>query len=187
MQPRQQANGRGDLFNLSQALLELCRAYVPSPEGPCAISDVLQVSLPYPEWHQYCWHELGTTPAIAIGSSAAVTLFTVPRNERAYLESVRLQRLTGDNNAALISVTYPVGYFDGTATCELLRLSPAAGEMYWPDAGGDQSMVFGLPGHLLVEPGTLVGFTPDGAGSATSTFRYSIQMRRMKLVRSLAP
>lgn len=146
------------------------------------------ITLPLPEWHEWSYFQAGTTASISAASSSRVALWTCPLNERVWLESARLVRASGDNTALVMTTNFPADYSDGGQEMGLIRLSAGSPDLFWPDPGGAQTIVYqGPAGPLLLEPGSDIGFYPGGDGVAASTFDFNICTRRQKTVRALVP
>jgi len=178
----------GEIPGLSQAMLEALRAWRPGELGVCVIEPAMQVTLVIPEWCVYGWADAGQTPNLDIGESDPVVVFTVPLNERAYLDSYSLQRSGGDNNIQELDVVFPAGYVGGDGRLQILYPTTPNTLVYWPDPGGQQTISRGTGNQpILMEPGTEVRFIPNGSGSGNSSFQWRINMRRWKLTRAMEP
>lgn len=176
----------GEINNLDASLRELLEHYRPGELGVGRLSDVLQITLPLDLWPWFSWLEEGTTPSLSAGLGADQTIFTVPGNERIWLDYVMVQRASGDNTTNHLELTYPPGYFGGQAEMRILNFTGTT-LIYWPDPSAAQSPTYHRPGPVLLEPETVVQFGLDGAGASASTFTYYLAMRRCKLVRALPP
>ena len=147
----------------------------------------MQVTLPYPEWYLYAWLERATVNAAA-ALNANITLWETPQNERAWLDSVFVDRQTGDNTGSLLILEQPEGYGGDTRQVNLGELTTAATSMYWPDPGSRQTLNYALDhSPLLLEAGSKVLFRLVGAGAAASTWLPRVVLRRMKIIRARAP
>ncbi len=180
------ANGKGDVVRLNNALLDYMRAYTPSPEGVCYLHDQMAITLPLPEWAWYAWFET-LTANLTAGQGTDETVFTVPGDERIYLDGIVAVRTGGDNNIDGLTVAYPTGYFAGAAVATIIAVT-ATTIVFWPDPGGLQTTTYvqGNP-PLLLEPGSVIAISPDGSGVSASTVLLQISMRRTKIVRALVP
>jgi len=176
----------GEIPGISQALLESLLAWRPSELGVCVVDPAVQVVLPYPEWYWYTFVEQLTSPEVAIGSVLPNLLYTVPVNERAWLDGISCIRDSGDNLALDLRIVLPAGYGSGTRTILLTNLTTADDVIYWPAGLQTVNRAIG-PAPVLLEPGTLVELIPSGAGSATSTWNSAVLLRRTNLVRSMVP
>jgi len=165
---------------IQDALLALLNQYRPGEQGVCLVSPTLVGTLAIPYWAEVGWGETGDTPTIAIGSSALVTLYTVPPGERVLLCSAAVRRLTGDNTLSTLRVTYPGDYATGDGAVYLADMLTAGPFIHWPP---DLTAVFiaAGPEPILMEPGCAIILQPSGAGSATSTFNYQLALRRTKV------
>jgi len=182
-----QVNGTGELPGLTQAIIDSLRNYKTSPAGICYLSSDLQVTLPYADWATYSWFEVGTE-TYAIAATNPQVIFTVPTNERVYLDCITVRRTSGDNLMNLIRLINPVGYGSGDRTVDLLSLSSSAANMWWPDMGGVQGLNWiANPGPILLEPGATVALDPNGSGVAETLFHWEMVLRRCKLSRQLVP
>ncbi len=180
----QQPPAVGEIRGLNQAVLEYLANYKVAGEGLNGISNCV-IALPIPDWSLWSWLERGTSASVAAGTAANVGVFTVPTDERVYLDSVIVLRTTGDNVIDYIYWAVAAGYGNGDLTSYLLRLTTPAVPIYWPY--GQQAINQGIGGPLLMEPGTSLSFRTSNVGVAASTFDYLIGMRRTKLIRALAP
>jgi len=167
------------------ALADILAHYRPSEEGASRIAGCF-VSLPIPEWHQYAWMEAASTANIAAGNSDDVTLFTVPADERVWLDNITVDRASGDNTWQALRLQPGAGYGTGGAVQSLLWLVTADANIWWPHPP-QAITASGGPGPLLLEPGSVIILRPSGAGASISVASYAILMRRMKLVRARAP
>lgn len=178
-------HGTGDFPGMSRALLDVLRAYRPSPNGVAQVSEEMLVTLPVSEWCDYAWMER-VTVTLPIGSSAALTVFTVPNDERIHLGAMVARRVTGDNTISAIRVVYPEGYGSLTREAEIISVT-ATTRVYWPDVGGTQTISYVLQASpLLLEPGSTIAVVPDGAGVATTDILSYLAMTRTKMVRAIA-
>jgi len=181
----------GDIPGLEQALHDILGHYRAGPDG-LGLFGVggCQVSLPIDNWLQYAWLEHELTASQAAAETDPVVMFTVPTNERAYLDYIHGERESGDNTYINLSLTVPDGYQSGgeSGLANLVVLAAAATRIYWPDDAGTQGVNNVIPGPgLLLEPGTTVELTPSGAGAGATVFRYRVGLRRQKIYRALAP
>lgn len=179
--------GTGNIPGLDQAMIQALRAYRPATEGVSRLDPFLHVVLPLPEWYIYSWVE-AVDVALEAGESDRQAGFTVPQDERVWIENVRFTRTSGDNTLDSISVTYPLGYGSGGRVLGLLSLSSAGTSIYWPDIAGRQTVNYAVDSvPLLLEPGTTVDIDPTGAGVAASVVALRMLIRRMKVVRAQPP
>lgn len=184
---RPPSQGQGDIPGLNQALLDLLRGYQPSEVGVCYVADQMIVTLPYPEWYLHGWLEQDVTGNIAATSSSTVVLYTVPQDERAWLDSWAVARASGDNDVGIFELSYPTGYFRGNAVNRLIEITPGD-VVYWPDHGSGQTgFTRGVPGPVLLEPGMQLQMRMDGVGVAITTYNYYLGLRKMKVIRALVP
>ncbi len=180
----------GVFRGVQAALLAFMESYRPGPEGVCAVEAVARVDLPIELWAWWSWMEHVLTASISAGNTDPVTLYTVPLDERCWLDSIILERASGDNDIDGIQLVWPDPYREGGDAngTELALLSTSAPALWWPDSGGVQANVDRMrPGPVLLEPGHLIRMTPGGAGVAASTFRAEICMRRTTVTRALVP
>jgi len=178
---------KGDMVGLDQAILDVLRAYVPVEGGVCNLDLALHCTLPMPDWHLYAWAER-VQQTVTAASSAAEVFFTVPNNERVTLQSIYVERISGDNTINILRVVAPPNYFGGLdGISDILYLSTAAAEAYWPDVGGKQGVNWILGGPRLLEPGTTVGLVPSGAGASNTVWAFRLDLLRSKIVRSRVP
>jgi len=183
--------GLGDVVNLDQALLRYMRGYRPSLVGPCFISEEIQIGLPVPEWAWYGWVERLTTQSFAIGASGPEVVYTLPLDERALFLGVMVTRLGGDNGARELDYEMPADYgADDTSTGNrqrLIQLTNTDNHVGWPPGQQAVNEALNLAEPILWEPGTTLLLSPFGDGSATSTYRVSISMKKTKLIRAMVP
>jgi len=177
---------KGDIRRLGDALGDWLGNYQIS--GAIGVVEGCYLSLGIEEWAWWAWLEADVSVSVAGGVAAGVSVFTVPGDERAWLDSLTIVRATGDNNLDYVRLIHPEGYRSGAV--DLLRLleltTPATG-LYWPNTGGGQTVTLAQPGPMLLEPGSLIQLVTDGSGASASTFDYAIRMRRTKMVRAKAP
>jgi len=177
----------GELRGIPASLLGLLNRFSSSYNGVCWVSDEMQLVLPVPDWHLYAWTEALTANILAT-QTALETVFTVPTDERVYLDYVLVARATGDNLINNLAFSLPTGYFGGTQSVQFYGLNAGAALLYWPDTLDVATINnFQMPGPLLLEPGTIVQIDPTGAGSAASTWTVVLLMRRTKLIRARPP
>jgi len=178
----------GDVRGLPQALIDYLSHYKPGELGLNGITNCV-VNFPIEEWAWYSWYEDPVSPSIDAGQSIVTTMFTVPADERAILQSFSILRTTGDNNVSNLALGVPEDYGNPTADPFLIRLSVSGGRLWWPDTGGLQANILSIHNvaPLLMEPGTTVRFAADGTGAAASTFTANLFLKRTKMVRALAP
>jgi len=177
---------KGRVRGLDAALRDFLAAYQVGGVGLDGISTCI-ITLPVTDWGDYGWMEQGQV-SLAAGESANETFFTVPDDERVWLQSILGNRVSGDNTWAGISVVFPEGYGSGTRSKSMLALSTPATEIQWPDLTGRQTTDNQLDvSPILLEPGATLVVSPGGVGVAVTPFRFYIAMRRTKLIRALAP
>lgn len=182
-----QKHGKGEYRGLPESFRDIFARYTTGQEGPCRVDDELHPVLPIPEWGIFTWWE-NATLTVPIASSDFFVAFTVPDNERAWVDAITWQRTGGDNTVDLIQGAVAPGYGTASAILDMLRLGTAAADGFWPDLGGIQSTLQRqMAGPLLLEPGTVLSVRGGGAGSAETTFAIQVALRRMKLIRALVP
>lgn len=178
---------RGELRNLDGALSDILSNYQPGAEGIQELQGCV-IALTHPEWAFFSWFEINLSASIPAANTDPVEIFTVPADQRIWLDWAMIFRITGDNLVSRITFTPPEDYRSGTAdNGSLMRLVTPAALAFWPDSGGVQTPDILMPAPLLLEPGTVVSFIPDGSGVAASTFSSRLMMRRTKLVRARSP
>jgi len=175
----------GQFQALGEALADVLSHYDPGPEGLSGVTQCV-IALTHPEWAWYGWVIEAASDSVGAGSSAVVTLVTVPLDERWILESIRLNRNSGDNTVNFISAIQPADYRDGDGTEILAQLTVADPVIFWPDTG-QQTLSLLSPLPVLLEPGAIIQLAPSGAGVAASVWNYVIRMRRTKLIRARIP
>jgi len=178
--------GRGEVVGIESALQGWLRNYREN-EGFDQLASTKRVVLPLAMWAEYAWFERITATA-GIGSSTTITLFVVPNDERAWLESIVSNRITGDNLLRSINLIQGPGYRSSGNAAEIVALTAAGATVYWPDDAGRQTVnyIFGAT-PILLEPGASISLIPDGAGVASTNFLNYIMLRRTKLIRSSEP
>lgn len=144
------------------------------------------LSLDVPDWAGYTWIEEGPTAQQAPGTTAAITVFTVPLDERVTLEGLAARRTSGDNNLDTISLLFPSAYGSGDRILPLMVLTTAAPTVYWPHVGQTVTRAVG-PTPVLMEPGTIVRISTVGDGVANTNFDASLVLKRSKIVRAVDP
>jgi len=176
----------GVMAGLNASLIALLANFSPGDLGVCVIDEKLQLSLAVPDWATWAWIDQGSTASISAASSDPVVLFTVPSDERAWLDGVIVERASGDNDWHSLIVTSPADYRSGTGVAVLLELGTYTASIYWPRGG--QVIRIGIPdAPVLLEPGSLVSVLPDGTGVSATVGDYQIMLRRTKFVRALTP
>lgn len=183
-----QVNGpeiQGQIVGLDAALRDFLRTYE-MPDNFPGIKDCV-LALPLPNWQEWGWVEQGDTASQGAGSTTPVTVFTVPDNERAMLHSFELVRASGDNTTRSLSYTQGADY--GTGSREQLLVYPAVAAVgvWWPIMADLAISRAGAPGPVLLEPGAIVAFLPEGAGVGATIWTYSLSLTRTKIVRVLTP
>jgi len=177
---------KGIIENLDLALREYLDAYQPGALGLDGVSTCV-IALPVPEWSVYGWSE---NPTISL-TAAQVTdepVFTLPLNERAWLQYFIAERSTGDNNIGNLGLTMPAEYRSGAALTNVCTAAVAGTKLFWPDIAGIVSLDSQAPSEpILLEPGSILSISPDGTGASASTWACRLLMKRMKLVRAQAP
>jgi len=182
-----QDHGKGEYRGLPESYRDIFARYKTGYEGPCLIDNELHPVLPIPEWGIFCWWH-NVTLTVPIASSDFFAAFTVPDNERAWVDAITWQRTGGDNTVDLIQGTVAEGYGSVSAVLDMLRLGTAAADGFWPDNGGIQATLQRqMAAPLLLEPGTILSVRGGGGGAAETTFAIQLAMRRMKLIRALVP
>jgi len=138
------------------------------------------------DWAVWSWAELGTISGISAGETASQTMFTVPDDERAYLDGAYAAINSGDNTISDLDMVYPFpSYGAGNGRVFLAELGTAGTYCYWPHVG--QTINRGVGGPLLLEPGQLVRFGLSGAGAAATEVVFALALRRTKIIRQLVP
>jgi len=177
----------GDLQNLDGALRDVLSHYQPGSVGLAEITSCM-VALTYAEWAWWSWLEAQPSASIAGGSAETIVMYTVPDNERVWLDGVVVRRNGGDNDLDYVDAAWPSDYRSGSLDdIRLVELATNATRLYWPDENGSQAVVLYTPGPILLEPGSQIRMRTGGAGASASVFHWFIRMRRSKLVRALAP
>lgn len=175
---------QGNITGLGVALREFLRNYQINEDFQGISGCVL--AMPVEDWASWAWVASGATPSIAAGNSDTITMFTVPDDERAYLDDVYARIDSGDNTINQLIVVQPAGYGGGNRTLMLLDLTTPATTIYWPS--GQQTIEYGAgPTPKLLEPGALLNVRPSGAGAAASVIEFNFSLRRTKIVRTLQP
>lgn len=179
----------GEIPGLDVAYLQALRQYRPGLLGPCYVGNLLIPTLSVPEWSVWSWLEADAAPSQGAGSTDVVTIFTVPPDERAWLDGVVILRASGDNTIINLDITYPADYRSAAVPAiDLIYLATVNARIFWPDPAGQQTIDHGNPlGPILLEPGCTVRFDPNGAGVAATIWDYKIRLRRTKLIRALSP
>lgn len=177
----------GEVPGLTQSLISLLRDYRPGDLGIKDLDAAIDVSLPVPEWAWWGWYDEVIGSTVSAGSAADHVVYTVPQDERAWLDSFVMNRAAGDNLTDRLYLTWPTGYFAGENSEILIRVASGAQVVAWPDNGGRQDADFIVAGPLLLEPGTTLGYRSTGAGVSGTTFRHHINMRRTKIIRTIVP
>jgi len=177
----------GVVAGLNASLLHLLANFKPTDLGVCALADNLQITLPLSNWDWYSFWQRVDTASITAGSGTWTDFLTVPNDERWWLDSIRLERVSGDNTADGVDLVYPEGYYSVDARNRFLVLSTAGPDLFWPDPGGQQTWDQYSNSPILLEPGTVLQVDPSGAGVAATIFRARIATRRTKLIRAMAP
>lgn len=180
--------GSGEIPGLDQALIDVLRAFKPGGVGVCELDPVIQVVLPVSWWMEWAWYETGSVSVPASGGDP-VTMYTVPQDERNFLEYLTAERTAGDNTFNMFTVDCVDGYRGGADNdLRLLQLTTAGTIAVWPDRAGRQTLTEWVDTWpLMLEPGTTVMLDPAAAGSSASTFKYKIRLLRQKIVRARAP
>jgi len=177
----------GVMTGLESSLLAILRNYRPGDIGICELAEQLQLQLPLTDWATFCYVAEGDVTVLA-GNSDPQLLYTVPEDTRAWLDGIRCRRTSGDNNFYQLRYIQPPGYGSGTRVAELVQISTAATEIWWPDVASQANIFLALPhAPALLEPGALVYCIAQGDGVSASTLNYEIVMRQTKLIRALAP
>jgi len=179
----------GVMPGLEQSIMDVLTQYRPGALGVCEVDPKIQITLPVHLWDWWDHFEFVTLPSQGAGSTTAVTMFTVPTDERALLHMVRAARNSGDNQVGTFNTVNPVGYRAGSqAERPFQILATRIAAPFWPDPGATQALYISqVAAPLLCEPGTLINLTPDGTGVAGTVWACSLSMWRSKLVRARAP
>lgn len=179
--------GLGDLPGLEPSLKGALRRFRPGEMGICWVPSTMQMVLPWNDWHRYGWRITGQS-VVAIGGSSITTLETVPTDERWWLHYFSMARALGDNTIDTLSAAYGSDY-GSTTSMVLLEISTPASGAYWPDDGNQGALdrSVNLAESLVLEPETRIQFTPNGDGTAQTTWDYSLLVSRSSLVRAVAP
>lgn len=176
----------GEIQSLDGALRDFLTHYDPG-QLPFGIQTCV-ITLPLPDWATFSYLVNDVTPSISAGSSDRVNMYRVRQDERAWLDAVRVVRVSGDNNIADVGVTFPARYFEGDDGFGVLTiLQTPATNLWWPDRGGKQTINVDVPGPVLLEPNTVVQFLPDGSGVGATVFRFYLWLRRTKIIRAQLP
>lgn len=176
----------GVMAGLNSSLLALMANFSPGDLGVCVVENKFQLSLPIPSWAEWAWTEEGDTASITAASATEIVIFTVPFDERAWLESAYVERLSGDNTWEILRYYQPAGYGSGNRRATMLQVDTPGTIIHWPHV--DQPVASGLgPNPILLEPGAEVRLRPGGAGVAATIGTYQLTMRRSKIIRALAP
>ncbi len=175
----------GGIRGIDASLRDLLEAYKPLGDQGVVSACVLAVEVP-DIWAWASWVEQGQSPSITAGSGVQVTLFTTPSDQRWWLDGFNMNRDSGDNTISALAFIAPEGYGSGTRQAELIVLTTAATNIYWP--AGNQTVNRALgPAPILMEPGTQVAVVPGGAGVAGTVLNFNICIRRSKMARTLQP
>lgn len=177
----------GEIPGLTQSLLSLLRDYRPGDLGIKDLADRISVVLPVPEWAWYAWYDEVIGSTISAGLATDVVTYTVPTDERCWLDNFVMNRAAGDNLIDRMYLTYPAGYQNLANTDLIIRVASGTDVVAWPDPGGRQDADFITAGPLLLEPGTTMGYRTTGAGVSGTTFRHHLNMRRTKIIRTTTP
>jgi len=180
--------GYGAPLGLDTTLRELLRGYMPSDGGPCIIGNEISMSIPLPasmEWSSFTSAEI----TLAAAEADPTTVYTIPNDERFWLEFVMTNRRSGDNLFNAIEIEWPAGYWRGETAVQQLLIVTAAGNVFWPDPAAVQAGLAIPLAHvpLLLEPGTIIRCDPTAAGVSATVVRVLLVGRTSKVVRHLAP
>lgn len=178
-------NGTGEIPGLQAALLDALRSYAPSDLGVCVLSPTLNVTLPIADWAVWGWIEVATVNLTA-AQAGSITMFTMPQDERGWMEFITIARDSGDNTINSLNIVQPAGYGSGDRIVTLMSPSVASTTLFWPDLVSEQTLdATSKVDHspLLLEPGGYVYFSASGAGASASVFRIRAFMRRTKVIR----
>lgn len=177
---------------LETALAAVLRNYSPGDIGICEIEDKIQVAMPIPFWAEYPWYQLGDTASLSAAHSDPVVIYTVPGDRRYQLQDVSVQRLSGDNLLVDLDLIPPAMNVGGANTRMKLYKAGDSGHynFSWPNLPGiddtgiiDNHRLYAA-GPKLLEPGTVIDFTPSGAGVAATVFTYWISGMMVPLIRA---
>ena len=180
----------GVIAGLNSSLLHLLANFSPGDLGVCVVDEKLQLSLSLPEWSRWACALVDTMPSMTATENDPEPIVTVPGDERWWLDSVWIERQTGDNNITGINLVMPEGYFVGAGSVPLFTSPSGPTKVIWPDNRGDFTYDFAVdmpPGGLLMEPGAVLELDPSGSGVAATVFKYWILVKRSKLIRSMVP
>jgi hypothetical protein len=177
----------GNLGGLAQALIHLLANYNPGESGISELASNLQLTLPVPDWG--LWALTVIYPYTYTGGESGLeTVFTVPDDERAYLQAVHSRIASGDNKVSNIALVAPAAYQEGTGVAYLVGTSASVDEIFWPDPGAVQT-----PDHLLnhspllLEPGTRIQVNLDGDGVSSGILDTKLLLLKSKLIRAQTP
>jgi len=179
----------GVLPGLERSLLAVLANYRPGDIGICEVGDKLQLTLNLDHWAEWFHYQTFLTPSIDAGANASVTVWTVPTDERAWLDFMYASRASGDNLVGAFVVIPPAGYFEGplSPTYQVQQIPAGSETPFWPDPGGIQTVTTQAVGPILMEPGSQVQIVASGAGVGASTFNVRLALRRTKLMRAMVP
>lgn len=177
----------GVMAGLNSSLLAWFANFSPSDLGIAVMDPKIQIALSVPDWASWTEFQSANTESLDAGTSTEEVLHTIPDDERAVLQSVRVNRLTGDNTINWVEVLHPALYAPGNRQEILHQLSSADTQIFWPDYGGDQTCTLANPIPPLLEPGSQIRLRPAGAGAGATVFTYYIRLKSTKLVRAIAP
>jgi len=179
----------GVLPGLETSLLHQLLNYRPGDIGICELAEQLQLTLPLADWAQYAFH-VQVDVSLTATQDDPETIWTVPDNERIWLQSAVTYRSTGDNLAVGFRLIYPAAYKEVASVqyVDIIGGMTAATNIFWPDPGAMQALYTTyVPPPLLLEPGTIIQLDPGQAGVSASVFATHLTMRRTSLVRAMVP
>jgi len=177
----------GLLNGLNTVMSSLFVNFSPGDQGITLLDDQMTVNLAVPSALEWGWVDEGVTSSIAGGSNSGVNLIVIPRDERSFLLSASVTRVSGDNLAHLLRIYQPPGYGLGLRMLTLVNATVPVIDLSWPPFDQPMHRHGPLTGPILLEPGAIVEFVPSGAGAGASVFNYEILQTRTKIVRARQP
>jgi len=180
----------GVIGGLNASLLALLAAFDPGSLGVCLVDEKLQMSLPIPEWSRWQATLKGSMASMSAGEGDPEPIFTVPTDERWWLDFVMVLRASGDNTITRLSLKYPEGYYSGINVVPMLDTAGGLTQLQWPDPRLEFAYVYVMPmpvAGLLLEPGTQLLLDPSAAGAGATVFDYEVLVKCTKVVRAQSP